>query len=337
MMVEEALEAFLMWMSAQKNASPRTLEAYRSDLGRFFGFLATHMGGMPDAAGLGRLPLADFRSWLAHEQTIALSGGAASRPTTRDKAARTRARRASALRSFFRYLARHQGIDNPSVALLASPRVKATIPRPLSRVDALEVAEGVASGAANEMVRERDRTLFLLLYGAGLRISEALNLNIGDLDRARAEGGLRIIGKGGRERLVPLLPVVTERLAEWRKVHPEPSEHAPLFPGVRGKRLQRAVAERAMQDWRRLSGLPETATPHALRHSFATHLMEAGADLRSIQELLGHASLSTTQRYTLADETRLMDVWAKAHPRAHMNDAPDADGPAEPDESGEME
>lgn len=143
-----------------------------------------------------------------------------------------------------------------------------------------------------------------------------MNLNIADLDVMRSSNVLRILGKGGKERLVPVLPVVQQALEAWRTRHPAPTPDAPLFVGVRGKRLQPAIAQKAMREWRHLSGLPDYVTPHALRHSFATHLMEGGADLRVIQELLGHASLSTTQRYTLADEARLLDVWTRAHPRA---------------------
>ncbi|MDG6095545.1 tyrosine recombinase XerC [Acetobacter sp. AN02] len=315
MTAAEALEAFLDWMRTQRGASVHTLAAYRGDLERFFAFLSGHLGGLPDMAGFGALPLSDLRSWLAYEQTAALSPGG--RGTTRDRATRTRARRVSALRSFFRYLARHHGIDNPAPVLLSTPKIRATLPRPLSRDDAAEVPDGVASGAVTDMARQRDGALFLLLYGAGLRISEALGLDVRDLDRAGADGVLRITGKGGKERLVPLLPVVRERLAAWRKEHPAPSPDEPLFPGVRGGRLQAPVARRAMQAWRELAGLSDKATPHALRHSFATHLLEGGADLRVIQELLGHASLSTTQRYTLTDEARLMEVWERAHPQGN--------------------
>jgi integrase/recombinase XerC len=246
----------------------------------------------------------------------------ASRPharrSTPDQAARTRARRVSALRSFFKYLARREGVENPAVSLLRLPRTKKTLPRPLAREDALAAPDDIASMALTPMEEQRNAALFLLLYGCGLRISEALNLNIADLHTMEGSGVLRIHGKGGKERLVPVLPAVCRALEAWRKRHPAPAPDSPLFVGVRGGRLQPAIAQKAMREWRVSNGLPEHVTPHALRHSFATHLMEGGADLRVIQELLGHASLSTTQRYTLADEARLLDVWTRAHPRAQM-------------------
>jgi integrase/recombinase XerC len=209
-------------------------------------------------------------------------------------------------------------VENPAVSLLRLPRTKKTLPRPLAREDALAAPDDIASMAHTPMEEQRNATLFLLLYGCGLRISEALNLNIADLHTMEGSGVLRIHGKGGKERLVPVLPAVCKALEAWRKRHPAPAPDSPLFVGVRGGRLQPAIAQKAMREWRVSNGLPEHVTPHALRHSFATHLMEGGADLRVIQELLGHASLSTTQRYTLADEARLLDVWTRAHPRAQM-------------------
>ncbi|NHO32731.1 tyrosine-type recombinase/integrase [Acetobacter fallax] len=312
----EALEQFLAWLSGERGASPRTIDAYRSDLAFFLGFLTGHHAREPTLASLGTVSLSDLRAWLAHEQTRALNPQHGRAPTTRDKAARTRARRVSALRSFYRFLARHLGTENPAPTLLTRPRAKVSLPRPLPKPEAAEAGEAIAALEHNSMAQERDKALFLLLYGGGLRISEALSLNIRDLDAALASGFLRVTGKGNKERLVPLISRIADALKHWRRFHPSPAPDEPLFPGVRGGRLNPGVAQRAMRDWRRNEGLPEHATPHALRHSFATHMMEGGADLRSIQELLGHASLSTTQRYTLADETRLMEVWEQAHPRA---------------------
>jgi site-specific recombinase XerD len=174
-----------------------------------------------------------------------------------------------------------------------------------------------AAPDASDLVQARDTGLFTLLYGCGLRIAEALALNVGDIPPPTArEPVLRIRGKGRKERLVPLLPAVHEALAGWLAVHPAPAAGNPLFIGTKGKRLNPGVAQRNLRAFRRASALPEHATPHALRHSFATHLLEGGGDLRSIQELLGHASLSTTQRYTNVDTRQLMAVWRKAHPRA---------------------
>ena len=317
---EDAVQKFLAWMAVEKRASLLTIDAYRGDLARFLAFMTTHLGGPPDMQGLASLSLRDLRAWLAHE--VAQAQAQAKRPlarkTTPDQAARTRARRVSALRSFFKYLARREGVENPAVSLLRLPRTKKTLPRPLAREAALLAPEDIASMARTPMEEQRNATLFLLLYGCGLRISEALNLNIADLQGMDGSGVLRIHGKGGKERLVPVLPVVRKALEAWRKRHPAATADSPLFVGVRGGRLQPAIAQKAMREWRIGNGRPEHVTPQALRHSFATHLMEGGADLRVIQELLGHASLSTTQRYTLADEARLLDVWTRAHPRAQM-------------------
>ena len=312
---DQALEAFLAWMRDEKRAAVRTLVAYRHDLSNLLGFLTGHLGGEPDLAALDRLSHADLRAWLAHDAARLLAGDARRPRSTRDGHNRTRARRLAALRSFYRYLARRHGVANPAPALLTGPRATARLPRPLASAQALEIPGGIAALATNPVAARRDGALFVLLYGCGLRISEALGLDVGMLPRTPGTP-LRIHGKGGRERLVPVLPAVFEALHDWRAHHPDPAPDAPLFPGVRGGRLDPAVAQRALREYRRLAGLPEHATPHALRHSFATHLMEGGADLRSIQELLGHASLSTTQAYTLADQTRLMAVWQRTHPRA---------------------
>ncbi len=320
MTAEEAQEAFLHWMAIEKGASPLTIKAYRKDITYFLTFLATHLNGLPDMAGLAHVTLRDFRAWLAFEQTRALAPlTAQKRRTTPDTAARTRARRLSAVASFFRYLDRQHGVKNAAVQILSTPRVKKTLPRPLTQKDALAAPHDIAALARTSLARCRDAALFLLLYGCGLRISEALSLNVADIRSMQKSGVVRILGKGSKERLVPVLPIVQEVLRTWLAQHPSPKADSPLFVGVRGGRLQPAVAQKAMREWRVLSGLPAQVTPHALRHSFATHLMENGADLRTIQELLGHASLSTTQRYTLVDESYLHDVWARAHPRAHAH------------------
>ena len=318
---DAAMSGFLDWLALERRASPLTVAAYRTDLARFLGFLTLHLGGTPTLADLATLKAMDFRAWLADEAIRA-----AERPDhSRDKANRTRVRRMSAVRSFYRHLSRRHGIDNAAPGLMASPRIKVPLPRPLPVQAALEVPAGIAALAHTALAESRDTALFTLLYGAGLRIAEALSLDLRDLPRVQpgarpddpaTSAVLRIVGKGGKERLVPILPAVLSALRHWVARHPDPAPDSPLFPGVRGKRLDAAVAQKAMRDYRRLAGLPEHATPHALRHSFATHLLEGGADLRSIQELLGHASLSSTQRYTLADEAHLLEVWRRSHPRA---------------------
>ena len=296
---EEARTTFLNWLERERRAARLTIEAYAADIAAFLGFLTQHLGGEPDLAALATLRPADVRAWLAAR---AAEGAATA----------TRARQLSAVRSFFRFLARRHGIDNPALRLIATPRAKPPVPRALSVGQAREVADSIDVMSDAAAIQARDTALFTLLYGCGLRIGEALALDVRDTPT----GALRVRGKGGKERIVPVLPVVQEALAAWLALHPDPQPASPLFVGVRGGRLDAAVAQRTLRHFRQLHGLPDHATPHALRHSFATHLLAGGADLRSIQDLLGHASLSTTQRYTAVDEARLVEVWRRAHPRA---------------------
>ncbi|GBR25883.1 tyrosine recombinase XerC [Gluconobacter japonicus] len=315
MMAHDALRDWTEWLTHERRSSLRTVEAYRHDIVLALAFFEQHLGGDVDLTSLAKLSLADLRAWLAHE--TARSEKPTRRATNADSRARSRARRVSALRSFYRYLAIRFDISNPAPGLLATPRLKKRLPRPLGQEQALAAPEGISDDAYTSAAALRDKALFTLLYGTGLRIGEALALDVRDLSNA-GENMLRVVGKGGKERLVPLLPAVRETLETWKAAHPSPSPDAPLFCGTRGGRLNPGVAQRAMREWRKGEGLPDSATPHALRHSFATHLMEGGADLRAIQELMGHASLSTTQAYTLADEKHLLDVWRKAHPRAEQ-------------------
>ncbi|GAP25772.1 site-specific tyrosine recombinase XerC [Gluconobacter frateurii NBRC 101659] len=315
MMAHDALRDWTEWLTHERRSSLRTVEAYRHDIVLALAFFEQHLGGDVDLTSLAKLSLADLRAWLAHE--TARSEKPTRRATNADSRARSRARRVSALRSFYRYLAVQFDISNPAPGLLATPRLKKRLPRPLGQEQALAAPEGISDDAYTSAAALRDKALFTLLYGTGLRIGEALALDVRDLSNA-GENMLRVVGKGGKERLVPLLPAVRETLETWKAAHPSPSPGAPLFCGTRGGRLNPGVAQRAMREWRKGEGLPDSATPHALRHSFATHLMEGGADLRAIQELMGHASLSTTQAYTLADEKHLLDVWRKAHPRAEQ-------------------
>jgi integrase/recombinase XerC len=296
---EEARVAFLDWLGHERRAASLTVGAYGSDIAGFLGFLTGHLGGEPDLAALAALRAGDLRAWLAAD-AAAGAGNA------------TRARHLAAVRSFFRFLARRHGVDNPALKLIATPRGKRPVPRALGVEQAVEVADGIAAMADAAAMQARDTALFTLLYGCGLRIAEALALNVRDAPGA----ALRVVGKGGKERIVPVLPAVREAIAGWLALHPDRRPDSPLFLGARGGRLDPAVAQRTLRHFRRLHGLPEHATPHALRHSFATHLLAGGADLRSIQDLLGHASLSTTQRYTAVDEARLVEVWRRAHPRA---------------------
>ena len=292
---------FLEWLERERRAAPLTVEAYGADLAGFLGFLTQHLGGEPDLAALGALRQPDVRAWLAVEAADG-AGNA------------TRARRLSAVRTFFRFLARRLGVENAAVGLISTPRAKKPVPRALAQGQARAVTDGIGEMTDTVAMQARDTALFVLLYGCGLRIAEALALDVRDVPGPDAM--LRVMGKGNKERIVPVLPAVRAALAAWLAVHPDRAGHSPLFVGARGGRLDAAVAQRTLRQFRRLNGLPEHATPHALRHSFATHLLAGGADLRSIQDLLGHASLSTTQRYTSVDEAQLLEVWRKAHPRA---------------------
>ncbi len=302
-MAEAARRDFLAWLASERRASPLTVEAYGADLAGFLGFLTRHLGEEPDLSVLAGLRAADLRAWLADE------AGAG-------KGNATRARHLSAVRSFFRWLARHRGISNPQLRLLATPRARKPLPRALEVEQARTVAADIGEMSDASSIAARDVALFTLLYGSGLRIAEALALDVRDAPLPGSESALRVTGKGDKQRLVPVLPVVRAAIADWLALHPRPVADAPLFLGVRGGRLDAAVAQRTLRHFRRLNGLPEHATPHALRHSFATHLLAEGGDLRAIQELLGHASLSTTQKYTAVDTARLMEVWRRTHPRA---------------------
>ena len=300
---EEARQAFLDWLARERRAAPLTVEAYGADLARFLGFLTHHLGGEVTLDHLAGLRGADLRAWLAQEA----EGGSSNA---------TRARHLSAVRSFFRFLGRRHGVDNPALKLISAPRGRKPLPRALAPAQARQVTDDIAEMADTAALQARDAALFTLLYGCGLRIAEALALNVRDAPAPVGEAPLRVLGKGSKERIVPVLPAVRAAIADWLRLHPDRALDRPLFLGARGKRLDPAVAQKVLRDFRRLNGLPEHATPHALRHSFATHLLAGGADLRSIQDLLGHASLSTTQRYTAVDQDRLMEVWRKAHPRA---------------------
>ena len=303
---DAARAEFLTWLAAERRASPHTLEAYGRDIADLLGFLTRHQGAEPDLAALGAMRPADLRGFLAARAKDG-AGNA------------TRARQLAAIRSFLRFLARRHEISPLAIAAMRGPKRVQPVPRALNRADAR--AAGVEIGDVHQPERPefqaaRDVALFTLLYGCGLRISEALSLNIADAPLPGHDAALRILGKGGKTRLVPVLPVVRQAIAGWmaHRGGAEPDE--PLFLGARGKRLDPAIAQKTLRDYRRLAGLPEHATPHALRHSFATHLLAGGADLRAIQELLGHASLSTTQRYIAVDAEGLLATWRMAHPRS---------------------
>jgi integrase/recombinase XerC len=296
-----AIGLWLSWLSGERRASPHTIAAYGRDLRFFLDFLAEHLGGQPDLAAIGRLLPADFRAWLAHRA----QGGA-------DKT--SMARGLSVVRGFVRFLQRRGLGTTAALGAVRGPRLPYSVPKPLSVADAGEALDGAGAFAANGWQGKRDTALLALLYGCGLRLSEALGLSRG---AAPLPDMLAITGKGGKTRLVPVLPAVRQAVGDYLEACPYAlGKEAPLFLGARGGRLNPRLVQRQMTALRRGLGLPETATPHALRHSFATHLLAAGGDLRAIQELLGHASLSTTQRYTAVETARLLAVYDGAHPRA---------------------
>jgi integrase/recombinase XerC len=299
-----AVEDWWNWLAHEKRASPHTLDAYGRDLYGFLSFLGKHLGYGAGLKDLQNLKAVDFRAYLAERGNHGLGRAA-------------RARAMSTLRGFFRFLDRRGLVHNAAITTIRTPKTPRPVPKALSIAEAMEAVVAVGDIALEPWIAKRDVALLTLLYGCGLRISEALALN---REQAPARGGMiSVSGKGGKERLVPVLAVVAEAIGDYLAACPYAGgDGEPIFVGQRGKRLNPGVAQRQMRRLRALLGLPATATPHALRHSFATHLLAGGGDLRTIQELLGHASLSTTQRYTEVDRARLSAVYRDAHPRAHL-------------------
>ena len=298
-----ALTAFLQWLAQERRASPRTVGAYSDCLRPFLLFMAAHRGETLSLDALSTISAAEFRAYLAHR-----------RSGDRPLSPRSLSQALSAIRSFFRYVDRRLGVANPELALVRGPRLKASLPRPVTPSQAAEALATAPELARRDWEAARDEAVLTLLYGCGLRISEALSLKERD---APLGSSLRVIGKGSKTRLAPVLPVVSDKIEAARRLSPFPPDpDAPLFRAARGGPLTPRHVQATMQRLRGALGLSASATPHALRHSFATHLLGAGADLRSIQELLGHASLSTTQRYTGVDAAGLLSAYAAAHPRA---------------------
>ena len=278
------------------------LSAYERDTRQFFQFLTGHCGGAPGMAEIKELRPADFRAFLARRR----NDGAG---------VRTLGRSLAGVRSFLKHLEREGLVNAAGARALRAPKQPKSLPKPLSIDKALSVAASAGELADEPWIAARNVAVLTLLYGCGLRISEALNLASEDIHSGQRT--LSILGKGSKTRLVPLLPVIHTAIDEYRALCPyDLSGQTPLFRGARGGVLHAAIIQKEMVKLRSALSLPDTATPHALRHSFATHLLSAGGDLRSIQELLGHASLSTTQIYTAVDSGRLLSAWRSAHPRA---------------------
>ena len=301
---DDALAAFLTFMAGERRASPRTLEAYGHAVRSYLAFLARHRGETITVDGLTRITAGEMRAWLASR-----------REGDRPLSSRSLSQALSAARSFHRFLDLRLDAPCPGVTLVKGPKVRPGPPRPVTE----DQARGLLLEAANDPLRDdweglRDAAVLTLLWGCGLRISEGLSITAG---QAPLGESLRIVGKGNKTRLVPVLPAVRDAVEAYRAAVPHAlTPDAPLFRATRGGPLGPRRVQALMQTLRGRLGLSDRATPHALRHSFATHLLGAGADLRSIQELLGHASLSTTQRYTEVDAARLMSAYAAAHPRS---------------------
>lgn len=291
------------WLADEKRFSPHTLDAYQRDINDFLFFLIERIGSLPGLADLEAMQRADFRSYLAHR--AALENGRSSI-----------ARSLSTLRNFFRWLDRRDLVKNGTIGSVRTPKVPRTLPRPLSIKEARQIIEETDSIGGDPWLATRDAALYTMLYACGLRIGEALGLN-----RKQAPEGdsMVITGKGDKQRMVPVLAIVPKKISAYLAACPyqlEPDD--PLFIGRNGRRLKAGVVQYRLRKLRAKLGLPETVTPHVFRHSFATHLLANGGDLRTIQELLGHVSISTTQIYTEVDDAKIMEVYMRSHPRAHI-------------------
>lgn len=295
---------WLAWLGTERRAAPATIESYAHDVASFLAFGSGHLDKRVCLEDLSDLSLADFRAWLAQAARKGLQ-------------ASSRARAVAGVRSFFRWMDRAGYMHNSAVGLLRHPRLVRRLPRPVVINDMQQILglAGSVTADEEEWLGFRDEALFTLLYGAGLRLGEALALTHGHLSSGNQ---IHVTGKGGKQRVVPLLPAVKIMLTRYLKACPykNTNPRSNIFLGARGNRLNPAVAERRIRAIRALLNLPDTVTPHAFRHSFATHLLSAGADLRSLQELLGHHSLSTTQIYTQVDPQTLSKSHEACHPRA---------------------
>lgn len=297
------LAQWIAHLRDERRFADNSVDAYERDVAAFLGFLSGHLGGEPSVRDLAELEPRDLRAYLAYRRQglDALSDRSISRAL-------------AAIRSFYRYLERRHGVANARLALVRGPKLKATLPRPVSESAARNLISEAGDAAAQEWIGARDAALMTLLYAAGLRISEALGLTGADMSLPEA---LRVVGKGGKERIVPLLAAAREAVERYAELCPYAlTEDAPLFRASRGGAMSPRMAQAVMATLRGRLGLPSSATPHALRHAFATHLLANGGDLRAIQDLLGHESLSTTQRYTSVEAQKILQLYRRAHPRA---------------------
>jgi len=299
--LKDALGKWQAWLAHEKRAAAHTLDGYSRDVVHFLGFVQEHLGYTPGLKDIEALSILDFRSYLAQMART-------------DKSRSTIARHMSTLRTLFKYFEREGILSNAAILAVRTPKVPKSLPKALTIEDALAVVDCADQLSIEPWIGKRDKAMLMLLYGAGLRIAEALALNVEDMPIGDV---LTVTGKGNKQRIVPLLIEVKTALQDYVQSSPYPmTPTSPLFLGLRGGRLNAGVVQKMVREVRTLLGLPDSATPHALRHSFATHLLAGGGDLRTIQELLGHVSLSTTQRYTEVDAARLQNVYQNAHPRA---------------------
>lgn len=294
------ISAWLAHLKSARRLSPKTLEAYSGDLVMLFSFLAEHLGGPVTLKALADLRASDFRAFMAARRQQGIG-------------ARSLARELSAFRNFFSFLEREGLASNEALSVIRGPKLPKSLPKPLTATQARQALALTPAMEDEPWIAARDVAVLTLCYGAGLRISEALGMCRNDLDGAVA----RVTGKGGKTRLVPLIAPARAAIADYLEHCPfVVSANAPLFRGAKGGVLSPRLIQKRVEQLRAALGLPASATPHALRHSFATHLLGRGGDLRTIQELLGHASLSSTQIYTRIDTDHLLEVYRKAHPRA---------------------
>lgn len=292
------------WLDHERalaGAAPNTIKAYQTDILGFLAFMARHHGGQQGLGPIAKITVSDMRAWMASERA-------------RGVAARSLARSLSAVKSFYRWLAEREGFEPTAVLSTRAPKFQKKLPRPLTEDAARAMLDRVEIQSSEPWIAARDMAVVTLLYGCGLRISEALGLTGAAYPLPPS---LVVRGKGGKERVVPVIPAARNAVETYMRLCPHPAEpDSPMFRGARGGKLNPRLIQKVMEQARLQLGLPATATPHAMRHSFATHLLSAGGDLRAIQELLGHASLSTTQGYTAVDTAHLMEVYDRTHPKA---------------------
>ena len=296
----DALDRWATHERAIKAAAPNTIKAYVQDVSEFIGFMTRYKAEPQGLGALEHITIRDMRAWMANARGNGLT-------------ARSLSRALSAVKTFYKWLAKQNGFEPTAVLTIRAPKFQKKLPRPLTAKAAGQVIETMADLQPESWVAARDLAVATLLYGCGLRISEALSLRFKDTP---LKSSLHMTGKGGKTRVVPVLPIARDAVDDY--LHKCPYAIAPddqIFRGVQGKPLSPRMVQKSMETTRAILGLPASATPHALRHSFASHLLQSGGDLRAIQELLGHSSLSTTQAYTAIDSAHLMDVYAKAHPK----------------------